>query len=235
VEQIKSPRKAVDESYIESDDPIELAALHEMVNMLQLRFKALDDIREAYKVKLNNPYLKAVKRTMAFVEGGLVMASGFFAGQSLAVAIAGFFVSSVALTFWPILVASVVFSLAALGVYCVMQRPTDENRVGHLLGYDKDQIESFADSSVINKQKKKLQLLENKIVDKLQSQQHIAQLYKKIGGVESGVKPSQSVLIDQVTKDQKSTALGLHVFFKRSHSMNDLLGKLTQEASCPLI
>ena len=232
---IKNLRKDIDERYAKTVDSNELQALLEMVKMLSLRYQALDCARQAYTKKLNNPYFKAVKIATATIEGGLVLAGGFFAGKSIALAIAGLFVVSVSATFWPILVASIVLSLAALSVYCVMQRPGYENRIGRLLGVDKTKIDAFADSSAVRKQNKKLQNLEKRIEEKLDAQQQIEQLHKKINAFKGLDKATEPVFACSDNDDkmaQKPQAVGHHAFFKRSLSLNDLSLDRGQQRAC---
>ncbi len=232
VEQIKQLRKVIDDCYTKTVDLCELKALHDMVKMLSCRYEDLGSVRQAYAIKLNNPYINAVKLATAMIEGGLVLAGGFFAGQSISLAVASLFVASVSVTFWPIFVAGAVLSLAALSVYCVMERPGYEGRVGLLLGIDKTKIETFSSSHIVNKQMKKLQNLEHKIEEKLDSLQHIEQLHKQIEGCELVAKRMESVSRyndSEAHMVQKPKVTSPHRFFKRSLSLNDVVWDRVQQ------
>ena len=210
-------RNDIDDCYADTTDTKELQALHEAVKMLVVRYGGLNDVRKAYLAKLNNPYLKTVQFTIATIEGGFVLGSGFFAGKSLGLAVATFCGATAATAFWPILAASLVLSAAAFSVYWFVQRPGFQNRIGGLLGFHKDKIVAFADSDVANQQTRKLRNLEKRVADKLQVLQQIEQLSKKIERFAPQEQPA-----DQLVMKPRAGSAVRHSFFKRSHSVGEL-------------
>ena len=225
VEQIKKIRKIIELSYFNESDPNKLKMLHEIAQMIDERYVRLGYVRQECHIKLNNPYFKAVKFATVTMEGGLVMAGGFFAGKSVATAIASLFVTSVSTVFWPIVIAGVVLSLAALSVYCVVERPGYEKRVGRLLGVDKDKIDNFAGQTIVDKQIQKLNNLGIKIKKELESQEQIEQLHKQIEGFEQlghRAETKLPLVEDPLQQENKPSSVILSGFFKRSVSLNDL-------------
>lgn len=189
VAHIKTIRKTIETHFSKTRDPARLEEYYAIVAMLDARNNGLTDLRKIYLAKLANPYFNAVKHATGAVEGGLVLASGFFAGQTVSLGIASVFVAGVTVTFWPIVLCSITLSLAALGVYCVLQRPGFENRVGRLMGLDTTKIESFADEKNALKQQNKLQRLANNITDKYIAQIELTALHRKVAVFETTKTP----------------------------------------------
>ena len=209
-------RKIIDANFPQITDPAHLKDCYAIVAMLDARYNNLADLRKIYLAKLANPYFNAVKRATGAVEGGLVLASGFFAGQTVALGVASVFVAGVTVTFWPIVLCSIALSLAALGVYCVMQRPGFENRVGLLLGLDKTKIESFADENNALKQQGKLQRLAKNIADKYSSTMQLKELHKKLAVFEATKTTETSPIEDRAFYARYNAKAHQHDFFSYS-------------------
>lgn len=221
IDKIKQLRKYIDASYVKIADPIELQELRAIVIMLNTRYKELDDVRNAYLTKLKNPYFKAVKRSIGLLEGGLAWIGGFFAGQYYALAAAKLFVATgVLATSWPVIVASIIFSVAAFSVYWILRRKGYEHRIGSVLGIDTTKIESFAGGTVVTRQKEKLDLLASKLAEKISSLQHIAQLHTTLKGYERLDQGHKTDIIQ--TSPLVDGAKSSQGFFKRSRSMPEL-------------
>ncbi|KTD07499.1 hypothetical protein [Legionella jamestowniensis] len=135
--------------------------------MLLKRHEALNEARDKLKKALNNPYLNAAKMATAAVAGIIFFSGGFFAGQTVALAVAGLFFTSVAATFWPVLLASVVIGLAAFSVYWFVERPGIENLISRWKGLDKEKIDALCKSKVVDRETEKLQILLNNIEEKI--------------------------------------------------------------------
>ncbi len=164
VEQIDRLRKKIDDRYADDTlDANERLALQQLIAMLVVRYNALDDVRETYLTALNNPILRAAKFATAAMTALFFFGGGFFAGQTLALAVAGLFIASVSVTFWPVVAVSSVVGLAALSLYWFVQRPGLENLVGHWMGLDKDNIEAFAGEEAVTYQKQALHKLKNNV------------------------------------------------------------------------
>ena len=209
-------RKIIDANFPQIADPAHLKDCYAIVAMLDARYNNLADLRKIYLAKLANPYFNAVKRATGAVEGGLVLASGFFAGQTVALGVTSVFVAGVTVTFWPIVLCSIALSLAALGVYCVMQRPGFENRVGQLLGLDKTKIESFADENNALKQQGKLQRLAKNIADKYSAAMQLKELHKKLAGFEATKTTETPPIEDRAFYVRYNAKAHQHDFFSYS-------------------
>lgn len=130
--------------------------LLQMSNMLTTRYSALDAARETYESDLNAPYLTTAKLITSAVAGVLFFGAGFFSGQSLALAVAGLFSSSVSAICWPIIIASSVVGLAAFSIYWFVERPGLESLVSRWHGMDEEKIHAFTDDNLIKGQRRGL-------------------------------------------------------------------------------
>lgn len=211
VQQIKCLRRAIDEQYVKARQDDELERLHAMIRMLHYRYDALNDLREHYRAKLNNPYVNAVKRGVAVMEGAIILASGFFAGKSLGLVIIASLGITASAAFWPIFIGSMVLSLSAFALYWYVERPKYQNRIGGLLGYDKDKIDAFTAPETVERQKRKLTVLEKNIV---LLQQEEAQF--EHGGIPAMAPPQPRF------KESLAAHHGIMGFFKPPHPSFDL-------------
>ncbi len=158
-ETITQIRKQIKHLYKMADQD-ELTELHDLVNMLMLRFGELDDARKIYTDELDKTYLKGLKLTVAAISGILYFSYGFFSGQSFLINLAVFFGLSAMTGFWPVLAAGMVVGLSALSIYWFLARPAIENLVGRWLGFDEDKIALLAGEDLVEKQRSKLEQLE---------------------------------------------------------------------------
>ncbi|KTD70881.1 coiled-coil protein [Legionella tucsonensis] len=131
----------------------------QIATMLLQRYKDLEQIRNDLTSASNNPYLQAAKYITAGVAGILFFSGGFFAGQTVALAIAGLFVTSMAATAWPIIVAGIAVGLAALSVYWFVERPGIENLISRWRGLDKKKMDKLCKSDVVKKETEELEEL----------------------------------------------------------------------------
>lgn len=225
VEQIVELRKCIDHYYSQVTDVSEHSQLRAMVRMLQARHNDLDDARKAYLKLLNNAYLKAAKLTVAILTGLLFFGSGFFFGQSLALMVASIFVVGVTMTFWPVVLASIIVGLAAFSVYWFVERPGLTNMIGRWVGLDQDKISQFADDDVVQEQKEEFTSLEEKIAhlenleSKLLNLSKFNQLPKQLPKLE---RSDEELSVD--SESLTSIAKNDQTFFgqRRSYSLNDL-------------
>ncbi|ASQ44839.1 coiled-coil domain-containing protein [Legionella clemsonensis] len=163
-----------------------------LAEMLLKRHQALNESRNKLKEALNNPYLKIARMATAAVAGIIFFSGGFFAGQTVALAIAGLFLTSVAATFWPVILASVVVGLAAFSVYWFVERPGIENLISRWKGLDKEKIDALCKSKVVDRETEKLQILLSNIEEKITPlntttilNEEKKELTQKIAGLES--------------------------------------------------
>lgn len=155
VEQIVKLREAISILSSEADSEKQVV-LSQMATMLIQRYTALDEARNAYRTDLNASSLKIAKGFTSAVAGGVFFGSGFVCGQTVAVAIANLFTSSVATAFWPVFAASFVVGLAAFSIYWFLQRPGLESLVSRWLGLDEDKIDALINNNVVKDQLREL-------------------------------------------------------------------------------
>ncbi|AWN75560.1 DUF1206 domain-containing protein [Legionella anisa] len=165
VKQIQAVRmrlaKTVQKTKEEYEEDLQIA------KMLLQRYKDLEQIRTDLTSAANNPYLQAAKYVTAAVAGILFFSGGFFAGQTVALAIAGLFVTTMAATAWPIVVAGVAVGLAALSVYWFVERPGIENLISRWRGLDKKKIDKLCKAETVKKETEELEELITSITFKI--------------------------------------------------------------------
>jgi len=184
VEHIKKIRKIIAERFADVTDPAEREELRKMVAMLIFRYQELDVARRSYLEKLNNPLLQVARVITTGLTALIFFSGGFFAGQTLALTVAGLFLASAAATFWPIVIASSVVGLAALSLYWFIQRPGLEHLVSHWVGLDKANIDTFGDPAIVARQKGKLEALQRSVtvVGELNSElRRVSQQFESMG------------------------------------------------------
>lgn len=169
-----------------------------MARMLLLMHQELNEARMKIKLALDNPYLKVGKMITAAVAGIIFFSAGFFAGQTVALAIAGLFVASIAATAWPVLVASIVVGLAALSVYWFVERPGIENLISRWRGLDKEKVDMLCKSKVVDRETEKLENLIHALEERVE-------LHKTSTTAQSRVQELESAL------DKTNTAAQLRV------------------------
>lgn len=139
----------------------ELQADLDLLLMLAQRHRDLKAARDELSAALDNPYLKAGKYITAAVAGVIFFSGGFFAGKTVALAIAGLFVATMSATAWPVVAASIAFGItvgfAALSVYWFVERPGIENLISRWRGLDKKKIDKLCKSDVVGEESANLE------------------------------------------------------------------------------
>lgn len=153
--------KSANKSLSELEEDLAIA------KMLLKRHEDLDKARTQLKLALENPYLKAGKMITAAVAGVIFFSGGFFAGQTVALAISSLFVATMTATAWPIVAASIVVGLAAFAVYWYVERPGIENLIRRWRGLDKEKMDQLCKSKVVDRETDKLQNLIEGIEEKI--------------------------------------------------------------------
>ncbi|MGQ3888328.1 hypothetical protein ACQUW5_04750 [Legionella sp. CNM-1927-20] len=144
----------------------EIDADLQLIQLLIQLYNELDNERKALTQALERPALKATKVAAAIITGIIFFSGGFFAGQTVALAIAGLFTAGVAATFWPILVASVFVGLMAFAVYWFVERPGVENLISKWFGLDKEKIDELCNPKLVEKDKTKLNQVEAMLLER---------------------------------------------------------------------
>jgi hypothetical protein len=161
VEQIVKLRAVISICCTKPEHEQDHAVLMEIAAMLMGRYNAIDGARRRYKNDLDAPYLKTAKSLTSAIAGVLFFGSAFFSGQSVFLAIASIFTSSVSSVFWPVFVASFLVGMAAFSIYWFVERPGLESLVSRwLVDLDEDKINALVEHDVVNAQRNELQILE---------------------------------------------------------------------------
>lgn len=176
--KIKEIREQIAKSNFVQISDEELEKNLAVIDMLIQRHKALDKDRQKFKDAMNNKFLQGVKITTAATIGIIFFSGGFFAGQTVALAVAGLFVASVAATAWPIVLASLVVGLAALSVYWFVERPGIEKLISRRAGLDPKKIEQLCGDKAVREESENLANLK----EKLTSEKGVREVRKKEKG-----------------------------------------------------
>ena len=185
IEIIKDLRKALDACFSKKSRE-ELASDLVLLEMLQTKYTGLDEARQALKKALDSPWLTFFRHLTASIAGVLFFSGGFFAGQTVAMAIAGLFLATVTPTFWPVVLASLVVGIAALSMYWFVERPVFENAMGRWVGLDKENIEQLCDDDEVAKEQHKLMVLKEKLQIRYAALTRIHELEGQFGGLKFG-------------------------------------------------
>jgi hypothetical protein len=210
-----------------------------IAKMLLIMHQELNESRMKIKMALENPYLKIGKMITAGVAGIIFFSAGFFAGQTVALAIAGLFVTSIAVTAWPVLVASIVVGLAALSVYWFVERPGIENLISRWRGLDKEKVDMLCKSKVVDRETEKLESLIHNLEEKIQlhktstaTQLRVQELEKEVARlngelvevrkampettpieavqINNGEEVRKDVVVPELVTDDKTTKISAH-------------------------
>ena len=229
VDQIEKLRQVVEDCYANESadanaDAIERRELQQLVAMLALRYSALDEARVFYLNALNNsPGVEFAKLVTTALTAVVFFGGGFFAGQTLALAVASLFMTVATATLWPVVATSAVAGLAALSLYCFIQSPVLANLVGHWFGLDKELINAFADNGIVNDHKQQLYKLGCKIAQLETLHIKITQLTTDDSSTSSQA-PIPPIAAGAMFENRHVVSSCRDTIFnrKRSHSLGDI-------------
>lgn len=132
-----------------SDNLDVLKNLQSMLPVLKLLYLQLHVERNQYELQLKKNSLKLAKGIVAIFSGILFFGYGFFGGQSLALTLMTVFAASTTVTFWPVMIISLLVGLAAWSVYWLVERPNLEKLVGRCFGLDEDKISKLPNKAMV--------------------------------------------------------------------------------------
>lgn len=187
LKQIKAIRESILIKYNKMS-PVELEEVLRIIEVLVKRHEELDDARQKLKDALNNKGLKFAKIITAGIAGIIFFSGGYFAGQTVALSIAGLFLTTVATTFWPVVVVSLVVALAAFSVYWFVERPGIENLISRWVGLDKDKIDILCEPEAVEEEKSQLQNLQSIISGTCTAQKEFGAMETRFKELEVGNK-----------------------------------------------
>jgi ABC-type multidrug transport system fused ATPase/permease subunit len=213
VEHINLLKKMVEARYAKENlSADEREELRRIAVMLIARNDALDEERKRYLSIFNSPTLKVARFITAGMTAILFFSSGYFTGQTLALTVAGLFLSSVAPTMAPVIAVSIVVGLAALLLYWAVHRSSLENLVGHWMGLSRENIKTFSDEDIVREQKNALQELEEHVVS-------VNKAHIKLSEYDS---PPPNKTTHALAATAMATKNAHYGFFRRTRSLGDI-------------
>lgn len=188
---LKSLRKQMDQGIGKKKLP-EIEHELALAQLLQQRYQTVDRVSLALNKALNSPKLKIAKVITTAVAGVIFFSGGFFAGQTVSIAVAALFLVAATPTFWPVMLASFTVGFMALSIYWYVERPALESRIGRWVGLDKDKLEKLIDREEMEREKTKFDNLVECLTDKHHHLSKITALEKKIETLEQEHHPAPS-------------------------------------------
>jgi hypothetical protein len=162
--EIKKIRKKIDNYKLAELSTEELVQLENTISMLQRRFQGLTEASVQFNNALKSNKMQVAKFIVSSMSGLLFFGSGFFAGQSVAMFMAGFLIPIVLPTIWPVILFSSIIGLAALSLYLYFEQVELKRVVSGWFGLDEDKIDKLSDKSILEKEEKKLEILKEKVI-----------------------------------------------------------------------
>jgi hypothetical protein len=187
--QIKAIRKKIDAYYLAELSPNDLEQLEQMLSMLQKRFRSLVESSKQFDQALNSENMQIAKSIISGVSGLLFFGSGFFAGQSVALFVAGMVFSPMTSIFWPVIIFSAVVGGAALSIYWYVERPELKKLVSDWFGLNEESVEQLCDKNLLAEEERKLVHLKEKVVS-------TAKLTRRLTQLEQGFIGEKNVVDD---------------------------------------
>ncbi len=184
MKEIKRIRKKINTYKLAELSSEELAQLENTINMLQRRFQALAEASSQFDSALNSRKMQIVKFIASATAGLLFFGSGFFAGQSVAMFVAGLFIPAVLPTFWPVVLFSVIVGIAAFSLYWYVEQVGFKKLVSGWFGLDEDKIEQLCEKEHLDREEQKLENLKEQVISTAQLTHRMRKLQNKLDSIE---------------------------------------------------
>ncbi|MCL9683792.1 hypothetical protein [Legionella maioricensis] len=185
MKEIKGIRRRINTYKFAELSAEELTQLENMITMLQRRFQELTEASSQFETALNSRKMQIAKLIASSTAGLLFFGSGFFAGQSVAMFIAGLFIPAVLPTFWPVVLFSVIVGIAAFTLYWYIEQAGFKKLVSGWFGLDEDKIEQLCDKEHLDKEEKKLENLKEQVSSTAQLANRLVKLQNKLDGIDA--------------------------------------------------
>ncbi|CEG58841.1 hypothetical protein [Legionella fallonii] len=236
---IKNLRKKI-EGYQLATLPLEeLIQLQQTLVMLQIRFQSVAEASNQFNNALNSSKIQRGKFIVTSLAGLLFFGSGFFAGQSVAMFVAAFYIPAVLPTFWPVILFSTLVGIAAFALYWHLEQDGLNKLVSGWFGLDEDKIEQVCNTKRLDSESHKLELLKQKIISTARLTGHLDTLQNELIRVheKEEVPPSDPTVQPPPIS---TTKIGDNIFSFHAHpkgvvpkeAKDDLDSKDTFTASC---
>lgn len=190
IDMIKSLRKKINSTFsTRSKDNIELDI--ELLNALIEKYNQLEHSRQDLKNALNDPKLKIAKLITTTITGVIFFSGGFYAGQTVAFAIAALFGITMGVTSPMILILSISVGIAALFIYWFVERPGAESLVGQCIGLDSEKINKLTNEEYVNNDLANLINLKNSLLLRMSDLETISTQKEEIDDLSKKLASSQ--------------------------------------------
>lgn len=204
LEEIKSIRRKMNTYSLSRKSLDELTELNKVIEMLKLRFVELSRASKEFKLTLESNVMMWSKYIFSGLAALLFFGSGFFAGQSVGIFIAGFFVASVTPGMWPVVLVSLLVGCAAFNLYWYWERSSLETLISGWFGLDEDKIEILCNEEKLNKEEEELDNLKQKIMDASELTSKVIKLEYNAAGEKKEHQSTQSQAIKPSEKPKIS-------------------------------
>lgn len=181
LQMIKSIRKKIDDYCLSDLSPSDLKQLKHIISMLQKRFTSLTEDSKQFELALKSENMQMAKTLISGVSALLFFGGGFFAGQSVALFMSSLIISSAIPPFWPVILFSTLVGFAALSIYWYVERPGLDKLVSSWFGLNEENIQKLCNKDLINKEAKKLENLEGKVIGTARIAKKLAQSERCLG------------------------------------------------------
>lgn len=141
----------------------ELANFELLTAGLQKQIYNILDSGERYKEELNHFDIKVAKTIITIIFGIMYFGMGYFAGQSVALYLLGFFIAAVTPTFWAVIAFSALAGLSGFALYWNDRKVDLDKLVSSWMGLDEDKIDKIADKVTMEEQVEKLEKLKHQL------------------------------------------------------------------------
>lgn len=162
MEEIKAIRRTIESYNLVTLSVKDLEHNAFIITMLQKRLKDVRLASGQFDSALNNEDMALTETIVSWVAGLLFFGSGFFAGQSVALFFLGLFMTTVAPTFWPVVLFSLGIGVAAFCIYWNVERVGIKALIGTWFGLEEEKIKVLCDpDKLVNEDIKLNNLLEH--------------------------------------------------------------------------
>lgn len=198
-DEIKNIRKKIARYNLTKCSLEELKHYEHMITALRQPLERLAKTGAQFDAVLNSTQMKAIKLALSSVTAALFFGGSFCAGQTVAIFIFGFFMTAITPASLPVLLFSTLVGLAAFSLYWFVEFPGLKKLVTSWFGLDKDKIDKLCNQDSLNKEKQKLEQLQERIVSTFQLKEQIPPLKQEIDvPEEKKMTPSPTVIGDNI-------------------------------------
>lgn len=113
------------------------------LQQLEVHYRVIEEQSMSLQNQLDRPIINAAQTAVTVLAGLIHFSGGFFAGQTVMIALCSAMTLSTSPTFLPILAFSVFIGFAALSIYWYVEKPGIEKFVSRWVGIDGEKLEAI--------------------------------------------------------------------------------------------